>query len=690
MGRFDGFPEEGVLKYLMRIVAPAILFLLYVTSGLIGLKMGAVGGFATPVWYPSGFALGFLLLFGRKCIPAIAASAFTVNWLNGAAPSLALMISVGNTLEAVTAAFLLRRHRSFNASLSDPRDVILLLLYGAVLSPVVSAFGGTLSLWLHHVIVSGELHTVFRTWWFGDMMGILLATPLLLSWSSPPSHRTRKRITGELLLLFAVMGVMLLLIFSPFPEALPAQLRRPYLLFALLVWVTIPLEVHGVSLAIFLMSVLSLWATWKGYGPFVASNPVMAGIDVQLFFGVVGVTSLIVASVVRQRRLANEKLRQKAAEEKQQDERLRLVVEASPTAMIMVNSKGLITMVNRQVENLFGYPRSELLGYPIEKLIPHRFRWEHPRERQEFAAAPSARPMGKGRDLFGLRKDGKEIPVEIGLNPIETAEGLLILASVVDITARKETEEGLRERGHELEHLSRAKSDFITMVTHELRSPLSAIQEGIDLVFEEIEGPINPEQKETLGVVRRNIERLGRMVNNVLDLQQMELGRGKMNFSRNDLRPILREAAETIRLEVEKKGLRLSVEMPGEPTEASCDPDRIIQVFLNLGTNAVKFTDRGGSIAFRLKASPSEIRVEVEDSGVGIAAGDRGKIFEMFSQVGLTEARRPGGFGVGLAVCKQIVEGHGGRIWVEGKEGEGSLFVVSVPLNAGGPGKGSV
>lgn len=381
---------------------------------------------------------------------------------------------------------------------------------------------------------------------------------------------------------------------------------------------------------------------------------------------------------------------QKAVEEKKQDHLLRLMIEASPTAMIAVNSQGSITMVNRQVETLFGYPRRELLGYPIEMLIPSRFRWEHPRDRKAFAAAPSARPMGKGRDLFGLRKDGKEIPVEIGLNPIETAEGLLILASVVDIAARKATEEGLRERSLELEHLSRVKSDFITMVTHELRSPLSAIREGIDLVFEGIEGPLNEGQKETLGVVRRNVERLGRMVNNVLDLQKLESGLGKMNLSRNDLRTILREAVETVRFGTEKKGLRLSVEMPDEPMEIFCDPDRIEQAFLNLGTNAVRFTDSGGAVVFRLKTSPSEIWIEVEDSGVGIAAGDRERIFEMFSQVGPGEARRPGGFGVGLAVCKQIVEGHGGRIWVEAKKGEGSLFVVTLPLNAGGPGKGSV
>jgi PAS domain S-box-containing protein len=168
--------------------------------------------------------------------------------------------------------------------------------------------------------------------------------------------------------------------------------------------------------------------------------------------------------------------------------RFRLVVEAAPNAMVMINQAGAIVMVNVQAERVFGYPRDELLGQPVEMLVPQRFRGHHPGLRQAFFAEPRARPMGAGRELYGLRKNGSEFPVEIGLNPIETEEGMMVLSAIVDITERrtaevalKESQRRLQESHAELLHVSRlsAMGQMAAMMTHELNQPLTAISNYI-------------------------------------------------------------------------------------------------------------------------------------------------------------------------------------------------------------------
>src|SRR5207247_184778 len=164
-------------------------------------------------------------------------------------------------------------------------------------------------------------------------------------------------------------------------------------------------------------------------------------------------------------------------EQKRAEEKFRLATEASPSGILLVNDQGRIVLVNSQIEKLFGYRREELVGKPVDILVPERFASQHPTHRATFFAAPTARAMGAGRELFARRKDGSEFPVEIGLNPIQTPEGILVLAAVVDVSARKlAAEEALRHR-EDLGHLSRvAVTDELTAsIAHELNQPLSGI-----------------------------------------------------------------------------------------------------------------------------------------------------------------------------------------------------------------------
>jgi len=173
------------------------------------------------------------------------------------------------------------------------------------------------------------------------------------------------------------------------------------------------------------------------------------------------------------------------------EQRFRLVVEAAPSAMVMVDRTGAIVMVNAQAERMFGYPRDQLLGQSVEILVPARYRAHHPGLRETFHGHPRTRPMGAGRELYGLRKDGSEFPIEIGLNPIETDEGLMVLSSIVDITERKSAEAALRDSDRRLQelhaellHVSRlsAMGQMAAMVAHELNQPLTAISNYMEAI----------------------------------------------------------------------------------------------------------------------------------------------------------------------------------------------------------------
>ncbi|MBI4197302.1 MAG: MASE1 domain-containing protein [Deltaproteobacteria bacterium] len=670
-----------------QLLPALILFLLYIVAGYVGLKLANVGKLATPVWYPSGLALGFVMLFGRRLAPIVALAAFVVNFLSGASWSLALMISFGNAMEAVVGSWLLQSQPSFKKSLDLPSRVIQLLIYGAGIGTLVSASWGTLSLWIHQIISRAEWISVFKTWWFGDMMGILVTTPLLLVWSTPAERKIGKQVWEVVLLSLLLIGMMFLLFFPSFEKIFPS-LHRPYVLIVLFVWVALRFELRGVSLITFLSTLPSLGATLAGYGPLTGRTAVEAGTNVQFFFSTAGITGLIVAAVVHQRRGISVQMVEAMQARAKEAEQFRITVEASPSAMLTVNREGRIAMVNLKTEKLFGYTREELIGQPIELLVPQRFREQHPRDRAVYTIAPVARPMGVGRDLFALHKTGYEIPVEIGLSPIETRDGVFILISVIDITVRKESEDALKKRAQELERLTKTKSDFVTMVTHELRTPLSSIKEGIAIVLEGLDGPISTEQARTLGIVKRNIDRLGRLVLNILDFQKFEGGLGKMQYAPCDTAGMVRDVVETFRIEAEKKEIRLLVNKV-ESKQIVCDVDRIKQVLVNLIDNALKFTEPRGTVTVDACDSKEGFLFEVIDSGIGIPLSEQSHVFEMFGQVRQAGGGPSiGGFGVGLAVCKKIIEAHGGKIGLESESGKGARFFFTLPERPGGPSEG--
>jgi len=356
-------------------------------------------------------------------------------------------------------------------------------------------------------------------------------------------------------------------------------------------------------------------------------------------------------------------------ERKQAEERLRLVVESAPNAMILVNQDGKITLVNGQTEKLFGYSRGELIHQPLELLIPERFKVNHPQFVNAFLAMPKARAMGAGRELFAVRKDGLEIPVEIGLNPIHSQEGRLVLASIVDITERR------------VQEANRLKSNFLANMSHELRTPLNAILGFSELLIDKRVGELNARQAEYINDIHASGSHLLRLINNILDLSKIEAGKTELSIESFAIGEVIAGVTNTLIPLADKKQIQITSGLSEAVDIVSLDKNKFRQILYNLLSNAIKFSKPGGLITIEtMSHSEGWFILSITDTGIGIAAANLRKLFIPFVQLDSGLAREYEGSGLGLALTQNIVALHNGEITVKSVPGEGSTFSVKLPV----------
>ena len=368
------------------------------------------------------------------------------------------------------------------------------------------------------------------------------------------------------------------------------------------------------------------------------------------------------------------------------ERRFRELIEHAPDAILQVDTAGKVIVANSTAESMLGYTREELLGCCVDRLVPEASRAEHPGYRKAFAEAGIARPMGQGLDLYALRKDGTQIPVEISLSPVRTDRGIYITAAIRDVTDRKQAEaqvrmlqqgymQELEARKQEAERLNRLKSDFLASASHELRTPLHTIIGFSELLAEESAGALNEEQKRFLNHIQRDSEHLLALINDLLDFSRIEAGGLNLHTETLPLQNAISEVVNAIQPHAKAKGITLLIETNAN-VHVSADQLRLRQVLYNLLNNAVKFTPAGGTVSVNVSPEINDrsICVTVSDTGIGIAKAELAHIFEKFYQIGLTAEGAREGTGLGLAICKQLIEMHGGRIWADSQPGQGSQF----------------
>jgi urea ABC transporter urea binding protein len=365
----------------------------------------------------------------------------------------------------------------------------------------------------------------------------------------------------------------------------------------------------------------------------------------------------------------------------------RSVLELAPDGLLVVDAAGVIQLANEQCERLFGYTRKEFIGQKVEMLVPEDIRPQHPALREAFHQAPETRTMGAKRDLHARHKDGSLFPVDIALSPVPARQGGLveIAASIRDITDRKLAEFELRMAKQKAEEATRLKSMFLANMSHEIRTPMNAI---IGLSHLALKTDLSAKQRDYVSKVHNAGTSLLAVINDILDFSKIESGKLDIETITFCLDDVISSVTTVTAQKATDKGLEFLAHVaPGIPQSLLGDPLRLGQVLTNLVNNAVKFTERGEVVVsaemLQRTGERYQLKFAVRDTGIGMSKEQAGKLFQPFTQADGSTTRKYGGTGLGLTVCRRLVELMGGQIWLDSEPGVGSTFTFTVWLGIG-------
>lgn len=384
--------------------------------------------------------------------------------------------------------------------------------------------------------------------------------------------------------------------------------------------------------------------------------------------------------------------------------------EFATEGILVTDSKGRIVKINPAALKLFGYEQEHLLGEPIEKLIPQRFANKHVENRNQFIQSPHPRSMGKGIDLFGLCRDGKEIPVEISLSPYLQENEQFVIAFIVDITERKENEKKLKNYSQELElqveqrtlilseainelektkedlkealeqekELGDLKSRFVSMVSHEFRTPLATILSSLALVRKYVEMNEREKQDKHFDRIKTSVNNLTDMLNDVLSLSKLEEGKVVVNNEMVILSDFIEDILQELRT-IAKHDQKIEFVYEHKLAQLPIDKKIIRHILFNLISNAIKFSPEDGLIKIQSKITDEKLFIEVKDNGIGISAEDQKHLFESFFRGG--NAINIPGTGLGLNIIYRYIKLLHGEITIYSQLNQGTTFIIELPIN---------
>jgi protein-histidine pros-kinase len=406
-------------------------------------------------------------------------------------------------------------------------------------------------------------------------------------------------------------------------------------------------------------------------------RPMISGLEIhgrkkdgQLFRAEVGLSpietddGLVVTSTIRPTRVADES-----------EAYFRNLLESAPDAMIIIDEGGKIAVVNVQSESMFGYSRNEMLGQPIEMLLPDRIRERHVSHRQTFMQDARLRPMGEGLELIAKRKDASEFPVEISLSPVRT-DGHGFVSSVIrDVTERKRMEDEIVAARNEAERANKANNAFLAAASHDLRQPVQALS----LLNGALRRTVKDERAlQMVESQQHSLTAMTNLLNSLLDISRLDAGAVAPDLEEFPIRRLIDRLSDEFARQAQHKGLSFSSSSTDDFVKS--DPNLLAEVIQNLVSNAIRYTDKG-EVELRCVEKDGLCRVEVIDTGIGIEADQLEAIFGEFHQCNAPGASKEG-FGLGLAIVKRLGDLLGLRIEVDSDVGKGSCFSVSIPTVA--------
>lgn len=350
-------------------------------------------------------------------------------------------------------------------------------------------------------------------------------------------------------------------------------------------------------------------------------------------------------------------------------------IEAVPDAVVVSNSHGIVVLCNREVESLLGYSTNELVSESIDVLVPERFRADHIQKRLSYYDAPESRRVGEARPLFARRKDGAEIAVEITLSSIDSGGNVLVVSMIRDVSERKLFEAALEQRTRQLEQSNLELQQFVYAASHDLQEPLRIITGYATLLDRRYREYFQADGREFIEFIVDGTARMQELINDLMEFSRIGT-RAKPSVPVR-MAEAVEQVLSRLRPTIEESGATIST---GESRmSVIADEAQLVQVLYNLISNALKFRRHEPPVVtVSWRQEGDQVIVSVADNGIGIESRHYARIFQLFQK--LHTKREYPGTGIGLAICKRIVERHGGRIWVKSEPGKGATFEFSLPV----------
>jgi PAS domain S-box-containing protein len=624
---------------LIRAIA---VFLAYLGAAKFGLRLSVAHGLVTPVWAPTGIALASLVLFGRRFWPAIFLAAFVANATTGASVAVAAMIAVGNTLEAVVGCELLRRV-SFRPQLERVRDVLALIVLGAVVSTTISATNGVTTLWISGDISSSDYGSQWFLWWTGDAMGDLVVAPLILVWATASRSVLARR--PQQLEALALAGLLVALSSAVF---LGGYWRYPHLLFPLLIWATLRFRQLGATASAFVVTAIAIAGAVGGHTPLSDES---ATTIVQILEGLlagVTVSVLLLGAVLSERAETKERLARAHAG----------LLEAQSVAHLgsweWDSGADRVTWSD-ELYRLYGLaPQSVDVTYGsfLERV--------HPDDRAHVRAAVEAERGGEPFefDHRAVLEDGsvRWLHARGHLVRDDAGNAVRMVGTAQDITERKRLDE--------------LRDTILSSVSHELRTPLTSIL-GFAVTLQERGADLDASMRaEILANISEQARKLERLLSDLLDLERLRHGFVRPTFDEADVGRLVGEIAAA------HSGNGHPIRVDLSPAIAQVDVPKLERIVENLLANARRHTPSGTEVAVSVAPHAGGVVIAVDDKGPGVAPEERDTIFEIFTRGAATTSQ---GIGVGLSLVAQFTALHNGKVWVEDRDGGGASFRVFLP-----------
>jgi signal transduction histidine kinase/integral membrane sensor domain MASE1/ActR/RegA family two-component response regulator len=692
---------------------------LYFLGAKLGLSLAFINASVSPVWPPTGIAIALVLWLGYRAVPGVVLGALLANYLlTDVAFATAAGISIGNSLEAVTAVYLVRRFVGSRNPFQRAVDVLKFAIFAAILSTAVSATIGNVSLCLSGAADWNNFGRLWLTWWSGDGVSALVLTPLILSWVDKNNLiRWRGWRLAEAVLLIILMALVSATIYTNLLTTSANTRPWGHMAIPLLLWAAFRFGPRGVSTAITTLSAIAIWGTINGFGSFASYGRNEGLLFLQAYIANYAITTLALAGIVTERKQAERHLggslsvTRILAESPALADALPLILQRiCKTFGWEVGATWLVDTDAGVLRCLQVWPsqrssRFEAISreyeFPPGKGLPGRV-WKELKPAwipdvtsdDNFPRAPAAAAEGlHAAFAFPIQSGGKFLGVmEFFSQEIREPDPALlgtftgIGSQIGQFLQRKQIEEE-RERlfaaekaaRNDAEEANRIKDEFLATLSHELRTPLTAMLGWLSMLRgDRLDKETTAHALET---VERNARAQAQLIEDLVDVSRIAGGKLNLEVRPTNLMPLVAAAVDIVRPAANARGIQIQISSDASLGPVSGDPARLQQIIWNLLSNAVKFTARDGWVYVSLRRSESSAELEVRDTGMGIDPEFLPRVFDRFRQAESPVTRSNRGLGLGLAIVRHLTELHGGTVSAESPgEDLGATFTIRIPL----------